>query len=117
MATKVSKAAPVAPAAEETMAFQAGSGNVFADLGLPDSDELMFKADLAARLTDALRASGLAQRPVAARLGWTQPEVSAFLNGRISGFSVERMMRALTKMGKRVEVHIVDEAGEAVLAV
>lgn len=114
MATKVSK---VAPAAEETMAFQAGSGNVFADLGLPNPDELMFKADLATRLTEALRASGLAQRPAAARLGWTQPEVSAFLNGRISGFSVERIMRALTKMGKRVEVHILDEAGESVLAV
>ena len=104
-------------AEQEPIEFQTGSGNVFADLGLPDADDLMFKADLAARLADALKASGLSQRPAAALLGWTQPEVSAFLKGRISGFSVERILRGLKKLGKRVEIHISDDAGELVLAV
>lgn len=122
MATKASKAAPARAAEskrsiDEANDFLPGSGNVFADLGLADADDLMFKADLAARLADALRASGLKQQPAAALLGWTQPEVSAFTKGRISGFSVERIMRALKKLGKSVEVHIKDDAGELIVAV
>lgn len=116
MAPKEKQSAPAAPA-EDELSFQTSSGNVFADLGLPDSDGLMFKADLASRLTDVLRASGLTQRPAAARLGWTQPEVAAFTKGRISGFSVERIMRGLKTMGKSVEVHIKDDVEEFVVAV
>ena len=109
---RVSRAAPAvnAPTAPE---FVRSQGNVFADLGLADADGLMFKAELAAALTRALRASRLKQQPAGELLGWTQPEVSAFINGRISGFSVERIMRALKKMGKQVEVYIRD-AGEEV---
>lgn len=115
MASKVKTSEAVASG--EAASFEPSSGNVFADLGLPDADDLMFKADLAAKLMDALTASGLTQRPAAALLGWTQPEISAFMKGRISGFSVERIMRALKKTGKKVEVHITDNAGEWVLAV
>lgn len=116
MAAKDKQIVPAIPV-EDEVGFRAGSGNVFADLGLPDAENLMFKADLASSLIDALRASGLTQRPAAARLGWTQPEVGAFMKGRISGFSVERIMRGLKTMGKRVEVHIKDDAGALVVAV
>lgn len=124
MTTRANKASHVDVAkvesdanAEEVLDFETGSENVFADLGLPDADDLIFKADLAARLTDALRARGLKQHAAASLLGWTQPEVSAFTKGRMSGFSVERIMRALKKLGKRVEVHILDDAGELIVAV
>lgn len=115
MTTKRQTIASAVPADEGD--FHAGTGNVFADLGLSDAENLMFKADLASRLIDALRASGMTQRPAAARLGWTQPEVTAFMKGRISGFSVERIMRGLKTMGKCIEVHIKDEFGESVVAV
>lgn len=83
-----------------------GSGNVFADLGLPNADELLAKADLAIRITDILRRRRLTQIQAAEILGVDQPKVSALIRGRIAGFSIERLLRFLLLLGADVAITI-----------
>ena len=81
-----------------------GSGNVFADLGLPDAEELLVKANLMHRLSQSIQRLALTQREVGRRLGIDQPKVSALLNGRLANFSSERLMRLLTALGQDIEI-------------
>ncbi len=67
------------------------SGNVFADLGLPDADERMLKAQLAVQIRRFIEAKGWTQTEAAAAVGLDQPKVSHLLRGRLAGFSVERL--------------------------
>lgn len=83
------------------------SGNVFADLGLPDADDLLLKAQLASAVADLIREKGLSQRKAAGLLGITQPEVCAIMNGKLRGFSLARLIRSLKALGAgKVSVHI-----------
>jgi predicted XRE-type DNA-binding protein len=66
--------------------FVKGSGNVFADLRLPNADELAVETELLRRIVDCLRARGLSQRQAARILGIDQPKVSALMRGRVEGF-------------------------------
>jgi predicted XRE-type DNA-binding protein len=81
-----------------------GSGNVFADLGLPDSDELLAKARLASTISDLIDKRGLTQTQAAKLLETTQPKVSNLINGRLDGFSLERLARFLNTLGRDVEI-------------
>jgi predicted XRE-type DNA-binding protein len=80
------------------------SGNVFADLDLPDASELQTKARLCAALNRIVERQGLTQAEVAAQLGINQPKVSALLNYKLEGFSVERLMHFLVSLGHDVEI-------------
>jgi predicted XRE-type DNA-binding protein len=71
----------------------AGSGNVFADLGLPDADDRFAKAELAHEIWALIRSARLTQAQAARRLGVDQPKVSALLRGRLKDFSIERLLR------------------------
>jgi predicted XRE-type DNA-binding protein len=82
------------------------SGNVFADLNLPDADELLAKAELAAKIIDEIRRRRLTQSQAAAILGIDQPKVSALKQGKLSGFSIERLMRLLLRLGRDVEITV-----------
>ncbi len=75
------------------------SGNVFADLGLPDAAELDAKVRLGAAINQIVEQDGLTQAEVAVALGINQPKVSAFLHYKLEGFSVERLMRFLEALG------------------
>jgi predicted XRE-type DNA-binding protein len=81
-----------------------GSGNVFADMGLPDAAELQTKARLCAALNRIVERRRLTQAEAAAALGINQPKVSALLNYRLEGFSVERLMHFLVALGHDVEI-------------
>jgi predicted XRE-type DNA-binding protein len=81
-----------------------GSGNVFADIGLPNPEEHLAKADLAIRIASAIRARRLTQARAARILKIDQPKVSRLLRGRLSGFSVERLMHFHTLLGRDVEI-------------
>ena len=83
-----------------------GSGNVFADLGLPNADERLAKADLAIKITEILRRRRLTQVQAAVVLGVDQPKVSALIRGRLSGFSIERLLRFLLLLGADVSITI-----------
>lgn len=82
------------------------NGNVFADIGFPNADELLAKADLAIRITDILRRRRLTQVQAAEILGVDQPKVSALIRGRIAGFSMERLVRFLLILGADVAITI-----------
>ena len=82
----------------------ASSGNVFADIGVPEPEEELAKAQLASRIREIVRGSRLTQVAAAAVMGIDQPKVSALLSGRLTNFSSERLMRLLTRLGQDVEI-------------
>jgi predicted XRE-type DNA-binding protein len=82
------------------------SGNVFADMGLPEADEELTKAQLASHIRQVIKRQRLTQVAAAAVMGIDQPKVSALLNGRLSNFSSERLMRLLTALGQDVDITV-----------
>ena len=88
------------------VSITASSGNVFADLGLPEPDDLLAKANLALAIRRTIELRGLTQKQAAQILGLDQPKVSLIVNGRLDGFSTERLMRFLTELGCDVQISI-----------
>ena len=82
------------------------SGNVFADLGLRDAEERQTKVRLATAINQLLHRRRLSQADAARQLGINQPKVSALLNYKLKGFSIERLMRFLTALDQDVEIVI-----------
>jgi predicted XRE-type DNA-binding protein len=85
-------------------AHEVGSGNVFADLGLPDADELLLKAQLVAEIMRLMKRKKLSQAKTAALIGVAQPDLSNHLRGRTRGFSGERLMLMLTALERDCQV-------------
>jgi len=86
--------------------YTVGSGNVFADLGVPNPDEALAKAELAHKITVLIRERGLTQAQAAKLLGIDQPKVSALIRGRLTGFSLERLMRFLLLFGQDIKITV-----------
>lgn len=82
------------------------TGNVFADLNLPRPEESLAKAELAERIVSILRQRRMTQVQAAAILKIDQPKVSALMRGRLSGFSIERLLRFLLLLGRDVEISV-----------
>lgn len=87
---------------------ETGSENVFRDLGLKDSEELLAKAKLAARIVHLLEERNLTQTHSAKLLGVDQPKVSQIYRGRLDDFSIERLMRFLTALHRDIRI-VIDE--------
>jgi predicted XRE-type DNA-binding protein len=82
-----------------------GSGNVYRDLGYADSEGMLVKAQLAAKIAEIIHGRALTQAQAASVLGLTQPKISALLKGRFRGISEHRLLECLTRLGR--DVHIV----------
>ena len=82
------------------------SGNVFADLGLPNAEDKQTKVRLAVALNEIVRGQQLSQAATARRLHVNQPKVSALSNYQLEGFSVERLMNFLTALDRDVDIVI-----------
>ncbi|MGF1600896.1 MAG: helix-turn-helix domain-containing protein [Thermosynechococcaceae cyanobacterium] len=82
------------------------SGNVFADLGLPDSDERLIKAELAHHISERIADRQLTQVQAAGLLGIDQPKISALVRGKLTGFSIERLFRFLNTLGSNIEIRV-----------
>ncbi len=82
------------------------SGNVFADLGIEEPEEVLAKAELARQIGALIRSRHLSQRKAADMLGVDQPKISALLHGRLAGFSADRLLRFLNALGQDVEIHV-----------
>ncbi len=82
---------------------EAGSGNVFADLGLADADAHIVKAELVTRIDAILRPRGIIQAEAAQLLGLSQPDVSRLLRGDVREYSLER---PLAVMGRDIDIVI-----------
>lgn len=85
---------------------EVSSGNVFADLGLPNSEEMLIKAELASKIGEIIEIKNLTQMDAAEILGIDQPKVSALIRGRLTGFSTERLFRFLNALGSDVEISV-----------
>ena len=83
-----------------------GSGNVFADVGVPNADAHLLKADLASRIDAILRRRRLTQARAAKLLGLSQPDVSRLLAGNFQDYSLERLFRLLQALGQDVNIVI-----------
>ncbi len=81
-----------------------GTGNVFADLGLPDASERQTKTRLALAINRIIKDQRLKQIDAARLLGVPQPKVSALVNYRLDGFSVEKLMDFIVALGRDVEI-------------
>ncbi len=90
----------------EPVEYSESSGNVFADLGLPDAEERLLKSQIAVQIRLLVEQKGWTQAQVAERVGLDQPKVSALFRGRLAGFSLDRLFRILNRLGRSVEVRI-----------
>ena len=88
------------------MKVERGSENVFADLAHPDAEAHLLKADLVTRIDKIIRQRGLKQAEAAKLLGLSQPDVSRLLRGNFREYSLERLLRLLTALGRDVEIVI-----------
>jgi predicted XRE-type DNA-binding protein len=84
----------------------ASSGNIFKDLGLPNPEEHLLKAELSALIGKLIKTQGLTQTQAAQQMGLKQPDVSNILRGKFAGFSIERMLVMLLALGADVSISI-----------
>ncbi len=89
-----------------TAGHTTSSGNVFADLGIPDAEQRLVKSKLAAALQRSMREMGLTQTAAAARMGIPQPKLSKILRGRFDGISETYITEGLRKLGHDVEIRV-----------
>jgi predicted XRE-type DNA-binding protein len=88
------------------MRVEPSSGNIFADLGFPDAEEHLLKAEITVQISMLIEKKGLTQAEAAERMDLDQPKVSRLLRGHFSGFSVDRLFAILNRLGHSVEVRI-----------
>ena len=97
-----------------TITHEKSSGNVFADIGLPNAEDHFVKAKLVMKIDLLMRERKLKQVAAAALLGVKQPDVSKMLRGDFRQFSVERLMRFLVALGQDVEIVVKAHEGDDV---
>jgi predicted XRE-type DNA-binding protein len=90
--------------------FELSSGNVFADLNLPNPEEALTKAELARQINNVIKKKKLTQQQAAAVLDIDQPKISALASGKLSGFSLERLFRFLNELGQDVTINVKPKA-------
>jgi predicted XRE-type DNA-binding protein len=83
-----------------------GSGNIFADLGLPNPEQELLKAQLTLQIYKILKDSGMTQVEIAKILGVQQPQVSLLMRNRAGNFSIGRLMEFLTALRQDVEITV-----------
>ena len=84
--------------------YEESSGNVFADLGVPEPEEALLKSDLATRVSQLIEERHLTQKEAAKLLQVAQPNISKLTRGELRGFSVGRLMRFLVALGQNILV-------------
>ena len=99
---------------------QRSSGNVYADLGLPDAEKLKIKTGLVLEIRKAMRSLGLTQEAAAKRMGISQPKVSDMMRGDFSNLSERKLMDCLNRLGYDIEIKLkpsTEPVGHLMLAV
>ena len=104
----------------EGVEVQRSSGNVFADLGLPDAEKLKIKTGLVVEIRKAMRTLGLTQQEAAKRIGIPQPKVSGMMRGDFTNLSERKLMDCLNRLGYDIEIKVrpaAEPVGHLTLAV
>ncbi len=91
------------------MAARKAAYNIFAELGLDDADDLLVKSELTLRIDKLIRGRKLTQAQAGKVLGITQSNVSRLVNGHLSDFSTERLIRFIRLLGRDVEIRILSK--------
>ncbi len=86
--------------------IERGSGNVFADLDLPDADTHLVKAGLVSCIDDIIRQRGITHAEAARVLGLSRSDLSGLLRGDVREYSLERLLRFLTALGRDIDIVI-----------
>lgn len=86
--------------------FEAGSGNVFKDLGLQDSDQLLARAQIGFHVYKILEVKQLKQREIADVLGIAQPDVSHLMNGHFNRFTTDKLLDFLKRLDRKVTIEV-----------
>lgn len=84
--------------------IERSGGNVFADLGHPESDTHLLKAELVVQISEIICGQRLTQAKAAEIMGLSQPDVSRLLRGQFNDYSVERLFRLLLTLGRDVDI-------------
>jgi predicted XRE-type DNA-binding protein len=84
--------------------YETGSRNVFKDIGVPNAEEHLVKAQLVFKIDTIIKDRGLKQVEAAGLFGVRQPDVSKMLRGEFRQFSVERLLRFLVALDQDVEI-------------
>ena len=90
----------------DSIEVEISSGNVFADVGLPDADKLKIKSGLVIEITRAVRNLGLSQEEAGRRMGLPQPKLSGLLRGDFSNVSERKLMDCLNRLGYDIEIKV-----------
>ena len=90
----------------EKVNVEMSSGNVFADLGMPDADKLKIKSGLMIEITKAVRRLGLSQEEAGRRMDLPQPKVSSLLRGEFANISERKLMDCLNRLGYDIEIKV-----------
>lgn len=91
---------------DEMPVVEFSSGNLWADIGRPDADEALARAELMSRVTDIIRQRRLTQARAAELLGTNQPTISDLIRGKMSKFSLERLIAFLNALDQDVEIRV-----------
>jgi predicted XRE-type DNA-binding protein len=91
--------------------YEIGSGNVFKDLGIPNAEEHLVKAQLVFKIDSIMKDRDLKQAEAADLLGVKQPDVSKMLRGEFKQFSVERLLRFLVALNQDVKIVVTPHRG------
>ena len=86
--------------------FEEGSGNVFADLGLKDADQLLARSQIGFHVFKILEERNLRQREIAHILGIAQPDVSHLMNGHFSRFTADKLLDFLKRLDRKVTIKV-----------
>ena len=103
----------------EGVEVQRGSGNVYADLGLPDADKLKIKTGLVVEIRKAMRTLELNQQTAAKRMGIPPPKVSGMMRGDFTNLSERKLMDCLNRLGYGIEIKVqpaAEQVGHLTLA-
>lgn len=91
---------------KDKIKFEQGSGNVFKDMGLDNPEERLAKAKIASMIYDIIEERQLTQKEAGTILGVSQPKISALRNGKLAGFSMERLFSFLRALDQDVDIII-----------
>ncbi len=89
-------------AKKENVEIVRRTGNVFAQLGLPNADDLVRRARVMSLINDAIEKQGLTQEAAAAKTGLDQADVSRIVNGSVTRFSLDRLLTVVDRLGLAV---------------
>jgi predicted XRE-type DNA-binding protein len=84
--------------------IEQSSGNVYADLGMADAQEMLIKAKLASKIGGIIKSQGLTQQQAADLLAMPQPKVSMLLRGQFRGISEAKMLECLARLGQDIDI-------------